>query len=824
MILLSRSTPNQSSHPIEDPMRSLFRTPSTTAIMIKRLVLSALCLMSLSATAEEVNTSAKQQLSDAYVRSALTFFNLTEMLETDEPGELANSMMASATRLNPDNAQAWSMWAELAQSVSNQEAYEKALVGYLNTGVDDDRARFKLIQYRLSSKNTLDAQLREVERLLNGETGRGFSGPLRSRLASFASTIADELGDERAHRKWAVEAARADPGSVEAAQRMLDLVVELGGDAVKRGTATINVIRASPLDASARLGLATQLAEQGAYARAAQQFEVVSTRLSQQPLQLPSYVEWANCLALSGQDELLLTLLDQFEAALNQPAEAPAEDAGAEGAEAVENEQEKVDLPLALELARLAVLRDAEDQDQAQIVFDRIARQLSAKADEADADAQGLEQRKLDLVAIAALFCPDLDKAQAMIEEHGSDRIALGWITLRKGDKAQARAKLQPHAATDALAACGLAFATAQDDAGLARLLQNFIDSDQATPLTTLAAGRAMLGIDTPAQPTTTGKALLALMAKSPESFWLVDLERTPWLDVRMRIKPQRIKPLQPIRAEITLWNTSRFPLGISESGPINQSAVITINATSSGRMLPPTPPVVVDLGQRYSLKAGERLIIDTRLDYHQFGALRANNPGVPVYFDTRLLINPALNHAGLWRPSGIGGLSDVRDNLIEARPTTKEAIDSWLDEIDSEVVSTRLNALQRLSALNRDSQPGIVQPAVVERVTAALLQAWDNSTELEQAWIIQNAVALDSDDPTFPALLEKATESRSKDVWTSLLTTHATEAESKLLTTAIGRQDLPEVSRFAEKLRRLLNDFAKYQAEQTSEQQPVGP
>lgn len=317
-----------------------------------------------------------------------------------------------------------------------------------------------------------------------------------------------------------------------------------------------------------------------------------------------------------------------------------------------------------------------------------------------------------------------------------------------------------------------------------------------------------MIELGTPPQPTTAGKALLALMARSPEAFWRVDLERTPWLDVRMRIQPQRIKPLEPIEAEITIWNTSRFPLAITESGPINQNAVITLSAKSSGRAMPPVPPIVVDLGRHFTVKAGERLIIDTRLDYHQFGTLRATNPGVPIAFDARLITNPALNPAGLWRPSSIGGISDIRDCLVEARPTTAAAIESWLPDMDSDIASTRLLALQRIAGLNRQIQPNVVGPAIVQRATEALLNAWDTRGEFEQAWIIASAVGLDSDSPTYPDLLAKATASDSIHVWLALLTNHAIQSDSDLFAKAIGRQDLPSVSRFAERQRRLLRDF----------------
>lgn len=793
-------------------------------MMIKRLVLSVLCVLSLSATADAVNTSASEQVSDAYIRSALSLLTYSEVLESDEPLDLAGALLDAAVKLNPDNAQAWSMWAELAQSAGDQEAYERALVGYLETGADDDRARFKLIRHRLSSNNTLDAQLREVEKLLGSDAGRALSGPLRSQLASFACSIASELVDERARRKWAVQAARDDPANLEAAQTMLELVIELGGDAVRRGTATVNVIRADPLSPAPRLSLAAMLAEHGSFDRAAQQYQVVSTRLSAQPLHLSEYTNWAHCLAMSGQDDLLLQLLSDFEAALNQaPAEPgqPGEE-GAEPAEDVEPaeqpEQEVVDLPLSLAVIRLAALRDSEDQDQAQIAFDRLAGQLRKAAEQDEDEAQADEARR-NLALIAGVFAPDLDQAEQIAKTTGNDAVALGWVALRRGEAGKAQDLFKPHAEDQPLAACGLALATGQDDAGRARLLQSFIASASKSSLAALAAGRAMLEMQTPARPTTSGKAMLALMAKYPESFWLVDLERTPWLDIRLKIKPQRIKPMQPVKAEITLWNTSRFPLALTENGPIKQNAVVTMSAASSGRQLPPTPPIVVDLGKRFSLKAGERLIIDTRLDYHQFGSLRAEYPGAPVSFDARLLLNPTLTPLGTWRPSGIGAVSEVRDSLIESRPATEAAVEAWLGELDSKLASEQLHAMRRLAALDAKNQPKLVTPQLMDKVTPALLAAWDNASEVEQAWIILSATDLEQDNPTYPALLERATQSKSTLVWYALIVTHGADVDSEILRTAIGRQDLPAISSFAEDQRRLLRDYAKYVEEQEAEE-----
>ncbi|MEM6257782.1 MAG: hypothetical protein AAGI37_05665 [Planctomycetota bacterium] len=786
---------------------------------MKRLFLSALCLLTLSASADAVNTNADEQVSDALIRSAIGTLAFTQSLESDEPAIISAALLDAALELNPKNAQAWAMRAELAESAGEQEAYERALVGYLDTGVDDDLARFNLIRYRLlSQNNTLDDQLRDLEKLLNSDAGRGMSGPLRSRLASLASSTANELLDEGARRKWAVQAARADPANLEGAQTMLDLVIELGGDDVRQGTATVNVIRADPLAPGPRLDLAARLAEHAAFDRAAQQYQVVSTRLSPEPLLLSDYASWAHCLAMTGQDELLLQLLDEFEAALNQ-APPPAGDAEPDPeAEPAQEAAQPVELPFSLALIRLAVLRDSDDPDRAQLQFDQIARQLQAKP-EADEERLATDLAKQSLARIAAVFAPDLGQAEQIARDNGGDPVAQGWIALRRGDAAQALELLRPHTGGNPLAACGFALASGQDDAGRARLLQGYIESESSTSLAALAAGRALINLQKPAQPNTTGQALLALMAKYPESFWLVDVERTPWIDVRMRIKPQRIKPLQPIKAEITVWNTSRFPLAITENGPINPSMVVTLNASSAGRQLPPYPPVVVDLSGPMTIEAGERIILDTRLDYHQFGLLRANNPGAPMSFDARLIVNPILTPTGLWRPNGIGGLSDVRDSLVEARPATEAAIQGWLADIDSRQASTKLNAIRNLAYLDRDSQPDLLGAAVLQEATQKMLAAWDSGSDSERAWMLLNCVELEKASTTYTDLLERATNSNAKIVWYALLTTHAKEAGSELFLKAIGRQDLPEVSRFAERMKRLLRDVEAFVAEQEARQ-----
>ncbi len=793
-------------------------------MMKYRPLLSTLCLCLLAAISRPAGAqvSAKTQVSDEFVRSAMAFLGYTQVLESDDPYVLAATLLDTALELNPANQQAWALRVELAQAAGDNEAYERALAGYLDTGVKDDRARLNLIRYRLSKNDTLDAQLNSLETLLNSEAGRALSDPLRSRVAGQASAIAAELLDTRAHRRWAVEAARRDPANAEAASVMRDLVIELGGDNVRIGTATVNLIRANPLDPTPRIDLASLLAQEAAFGRAAQQYTVVGTRLSRQPMPIPAYLNWAQCLAMTGEDATVLKLVDEIQALLDALASQAQQGGGADGEAAAPQAEpagEPAPLPLHFELIRLAVLDGEDDKDAAQAVFDRITERVKSDADELAAQQEGADEQSAvrpesSLALIAAAFGPDLEQAEefaaALEADDPAQAVARGWIALRQGDAAKAEPLLRPHAGEHKLADAGLAMILGQDDAGRARLLSAVIQQSPGS-MASLAAGRALDKLDEKPRPTATGKTLTDLMGKYPESFWLVDIERTPWMEVRFKIDPVRIKPMQPIQGEVTVWNTSRFALAVGEQGPIRQQAMVLISSSSAGVPTPPNPPMVIDLGRRFSLAAGERMTFDVRLDYHRFGLLRANNPGLPLSFDARLLVNPVMTPRGNWLAGGVGGVSEVRNCLVQSAVAKPQDIDRWVTEVGSDDTATRLNALGRLAALNRIATPELVGPAVVDRIRPVMLDAWRDGTDAERAWIIMNTRELEKETTTYPDLFALATESDSKLVWLAMLARQVNDGESDVLRQAVGRQDLPDVSRFAERQRRAIREFEAY-------------
>jgi len=804
--------------------------------MLRRTRLTLVCTFLALAVCPpshaQADDAAKQHLADTLIRNAVSLIGYSDAVESDAPATLAATALDAAIELDPDNTQAWAMLVELARASGDAQEHERVLAGYLDTRVRDDRASFELVRLRLMKKNTLDAQLATLEELLGSEAGRALNAPLRSRLASYAAQLATELLNESARRKWAVEAARADPANRQAAQMMLDLVVELGGDSVRRGAATVNLIRASPLEPRPRLQLAAMLADQSAYAAAAEQYQVIATRLSPEPLSLDEYIRWAQCLAVSGQDEVALQLINEFDKALNQPGKG--DEAGAEAGGEGEAALEPAPLPLELELVKLVVL-DPETE-QAQAVFDRVADRLRRPVQQpeqdqpdqkqADQAAQAeLARLKVDradqLAMLAAVFAPDPDQAQQIVTDHQQNEdatewvntVARGWLALRRGERQQARDLLGPVAERHGLASIGLALATGEDAAGRAGLVQGVLQDTTPSFAANLAAGRALVRNNASPKPTAAGQAVLNLMSKYPRSFWQADLDRVPWIEARFSIDPARIKPMQPVQAQVTVWNTSRFPLAIGERSPIKPSAVVVIDAASSGRRLPPTPPIVINLDRRYSLAAGERMVFDTRLDYHQFGMLRQINPGAPIVFTAKLVVNPTPNRAGNWLPGPVGRTVEVRNVLIESTPTNQANIDQWLANLASpQDAEQRLYALQRLAALSKANQPDLVDEALLDRVAPKLQSAWGEAGEVERAWILYHCKALSQPDASYPALLERAQASDSKLVWLSLLMSQVDDAESPLLGDAVRRQDLPEVSRYAETLRRLLREIKELQ------------
>lgn len=786
------------------------------ALLVLSLTLAFACGPTLAQPASEAATESVTDalLADEVARAALVVLTMPQTGEHDYPLDLASVLLDQAIAIDPDNPELWLFRSELAQQMSDDVELEAALVGYLRTGIADDKAQLDLIRLRLARHQTLDEQYRALEELLNSDGAQRLSDPLRSRLASYAASLAQELVDPGAQARWVVEAARLDPANAEAAGMLYEIVVERGGDTLRQGTALINVVRASPMDPWPRLDLAGLLASEGAYGRAAQQYHLVDGWIGSSPfvlgdkvfrelLPISAYRSWLMALATTGNDPLALQItqaLDNYYAAYNEAAVLAVE----QGTDPATITPLPERLPTELEMVRLAVLDGPSDADAAAASFGRI-REDFAQSDNDRSAGQ--------LALIAAVLGPDpalaLELAQALPEDDADRPVALGWVAARQGDAETARAHLTPLAGERPIAACGLVMLEIDDDAGRARKYQQIAHAAPGS-LAALAAGRQLSRDGRSLPPTSVGQALLERMTKFTESLWLVDLDRNPWLDARMRINPARFNHLDPITAEITLWNTTRFPIAIGDQEVIRPRAIIQITANVNGRPLPPSGPVVVDLNRKLTLGPGERLIFDTRIDYHNFGAMRSLNPGYGVLFDARLIVNPVVGPTGMFIPSATGGVSSVRDCIAQGAPPSLEAIAGWLEQSESGSPAQRYSAIARVVQLNRDALPELLTRTFENELrehVGGQLASWDEKTA---AWAMLFVRTGGTEDSTFgPLATAYVRQSDSQLVWLAYLARQVIDPESEMLREAIRRQDLAVVASFAETYRRALREAA---------------
>jgi len=808
--------------------------------LLAGLMLAVLVILPGQAQAQETRTASPEEvLADEFARAALTALTMPQAEETDHPLRLASILLEQATQLDTDNPDLWKLRVELARELDDVEALEAALSSYLETGVADDQASLDLISLRLGKYNTLDERFYALEQLLESANGRQMSDPLRSRVASQAAALAGELVEPAAQARWVVEAARLDPANAQAALMLMDIVIERGSDTVRQGSALINVVRAQPLDPLSRLELAELLASESAFARSNQQFGVVDSWLGSQPvyigesvfrelMPMHAYRSWTMGLASTGRSIPTLQVieaLDEYFLAFHE-ARDTAVDAGLDISQVPAMPKA---VPVDIELIRLSVLDSESDLDAAAASFERIEAAFSqAQSQQEESQEAGDGDSSSDstvdssagtLALIAAIFGPDPAQAQALIDALPTDSedaaIARGFIAARSGDAELARQLLTPLAEEMPIASCGLALVA---DSNPTRALQEIIRENPGS-MAALAAGRQLSKLEAQPLPTSTGQALKDYCERFPEALWAVDLERSPWIDVRLKIEPARFGMLDPINAEITIWNTTRFPIAIGDDSFIHPRAMMTPTPTINGQSIGAITPVVVDLSSSLTLGPGERLIVDTRLDLHGLGVLRYLNPGVGILFNARLIVNPVVGRAGNFVPLATGGISTARNCVIQGPAPTAERIQEWITDLGATGTATRMIAQARLAGLNADVITDPEMRALKQQVVEDLLQGIPQMSEAEQAWAILHMRSAEEPGATYDAITDYVKQSDSAMVWLAYLSRQVVEPESAMISEALKRQDMPVVPIFAQERRRALRQLETAQAEAERQQ-----
>ncbi len=688
-------------------------------------LLLAAVLMAWPAAAQD-SALGKVLTQDVMLRDRLIQLSTFELAGASAPRAdqvaVARLLFDLALEVNDQDPEAWRMRAELAEMEAKPADHEKALRQYIRLVPEDDAAQFELIMLRLGRLNTLEERLTAIERILDSPSAQRLSAPLRSRLGAAAAMAARELGQDKNYLRHLREAVKLDPANPTATSMTHQYIREMSDEPLKSGALLLSVIKAAPVDPTARLAFAYTLAEQAAYSRAADQFEMTSRLSGGSSLSIEDYRLWALCLAAAGRDDDTIKLLDGLARYLSQ------DDPSAE-------------LPTEMELIRLAVLDGAGESPAALETFKRIEQSLNKQA------GDNLGEAKAKLALVLAAFLGDRERAESALAEadasSASAQVAQGWLMYRGGDVEGARAAFEAHAQTQPLAALGLAVLAGNDESGNVRAM---IDALHTRPihLSGLLAARLMQakGRDVPA--TGVGQSLIEMMNRSPNNLWGFDEQGPGWTDLRMEIKPLRTQSGEPITARITIRNRARFPLSLGSGPALPSRLAFQLNATVSGQPVPPLPLIIADAGRRLTLQPNESFSFDVRLDRGSLAAALHRHRYQALSFSTLAVLDPRALPSGAIVAGPLGDTARAAVNQAWGRNATDANIDRWIEQLESDDVTERVQALGMLAGVGGALPGADANDAALQRIAKALNDRYKLLDPQGRAWIVLHLGATD--------------------------------------------------------------------------------
>lgn len=721
--------------------------------------LAAVLLLSPPARAQ--NGALGTELSQAMMlKDRLIQLATFELEGTQTPREdqvtVARMLFDLALGIEADDAEAWRMRSELATMEGRPADREEALKRYISLVPEDDAAQFELVMMRVGRLDTLEDRLAMIERILASPSAERLSKPLRSRLGAAAAMAAREMGQKKRHLSHLKSAVSLDPANPTATSLTHQYIREHSDDPLKSGALLISVVRAAPTDASARLAFAFTLAEQSAYSRAADQFETAA-RISASPFSIEEYRVWALCLAAAGRDEDAADLLEDLARFMEQ-GESPQK------------------LPVELELIHLATLDGQEEGESAAEVFKRIEATIDEQAGE------NVGEAKAKTALIVAAFLGDQDRALAVLEEADAGRapaqVAQGWLALRGGDLDEARRLFTAHADTQPLAELGLAVLAGTDETDNVRALIEVMHA-RPTHLSALLAARIMRaeGRDVPA--TGVGDSLIEKMNRSSNSLWQFDEDGPGWTDLRMQIKPLRTTFAEPIVARITIRNRAQFPLSIGNGPALPARLAYQINATVSGQPIDPLPLTIADAARRLTLAPGESFSFQTRLDRGALARALDRHRYEALSFSTLAVLDPRVLRSGAIVAGLMGDTARSAVNQAWGRGATDANIDLWIEQLDAEDETERIQALGLLAGVGSALPGAAADDAALGRIAEVLNERYKQLGVHGRAWVLLWLGARDGAGAPTQPILDAAKRSDEPVVRIAYLLTQARDPDS---------------------------------------------
>jgi hypothetical protein len=193
----------------------------------------------------------------------------------------------------------------------------------------------------------------------------------------------------------------------------------------------------------------------------------------------------------------------------------------------------------------------------------------------------------------------------------------------------------------------------------------------------------------------------------------------------------------EPMFAQITLRNISKYPLTVSSDGVIRPD--LWIDAQLRGAAQQGVPPVFDRLAQQILLLPGQSMSQTVRVDQGALDQLFASNPSISVQVYATVMTNPTTLHGGVG--PGPAGYKVQFGRILERGGfplTSEEAKRKLLDRVNNGSGADRIHAIELLSAYTRFfmSQEDNQFRPLVDEFTAVLRRAGTEPTSASiRAW-----------------------------------------------------------------------------------------
>jgi hypothetical protein len=600
---------------------------------IPAVTLLATCLLGRGIVAEEsvaLEAAAASHMVERLLQAANTATH-AEPLDTLAI-EAAVELTTLATELEPSNADAWRMLAEVAEMADRPMLRVNAVRGLLAADPTDQAVQLARLRDAIDSLSTAPKRLETYERLLSPDYQSRLGPAISARIALDAALLQRRLGNIDQFARWLGEAVALDPSYVDA----MAIAAGYFGDDTAGPFRQVELMTALMLanlhDPTSQVSLGEMLLSYGAYPAAERVLAMaVADRASEMDAVTNDVLaDYAMAQWAAGDGPAALLTIRLRQQAID---EVFRKNIRAQQPRATPLQLARLHAPLTPKLAtvRAAIQHDADPADARAAVdsavdsFRTLAEIYKSAGTDSDADDKAAELL-VQAAGVALLLDGDPDTAEELLQ-HATETVVLseearqrfdGWIAMRRGDLETAAAMLEPLAAGSDPAMVGMAI--------LNELRGNEQEAAKAFLSVVRSQPGTMLGI-------WSGKQLNQLLGRriSPREESQSLNEMIAGIDVvvdeypteprealTMRVEPLKatFQPYEPIIINVELLNNSVVPMAISESGPILPMVLIEPRMEITNTSLKVNTPIIVSIDRAIRLRPRERMSV--RIDLRQ--------------------------------------------------------------------------------------------------------------------------------------------------------------------------------------------------------------